>query len=103
MAPSPYDLSCWCDVKHKHNKFSDITQLNMKLIMFIKVKMPLIVGILTFISMKDTRSESLKARKVIIFQHFRFYEQLKFNAQFLMSTKITSTTLGLGLNFIITR
>ena len=23
MAPSPYDLSCWWDVKHKHNKISN--------------------------------------------------------------------------------
>ena len=46
----------------------------MKSIMLINVKMPTIVGILTFISMKDTKPETLKARKVIIFQHFRFYE-----------------------------
>ena len=40
-----------------------------------------IVGILTFISMISTPSESLKARKVIIFQNFSFYEQLKFHTQ----------------------
>ena len=39
-----------------------------------------IVGILTFISMINTTSESLKARKVFIVQHFSFYEQLKFHA-----------------------
>ena len=27
--------------------------------------------------MVNTTAESLKARKVVIFQHFRFYEQLK--------------------------
>ena len=43
-------------------------------------KMPTSVGILTFISMINTTSESLKARKVFIFQHFNFYEQLKFHA-----------------------
>ena len=43
--------------------------------------MPSIVGILTFISMINTISESLKARKVFIFQHFNVYEQLKFHAQ----------------------
>ena len=34
--------------------------------------MPTIVGILTFISMKNTTSEGLKARKVLISQHFDF-------------------------------
>ena len=48
----------------------------MKFIMLINVKMPTVVGILTFISMINTTSESVKARKVFIFQHFSFYEQL---------------------------
>ena len=61
--------------------FSCLTQLSMKFIMFINVKMPTFVGILTFISMINTTFESLKARKVFIFQHFSFYEQLKFHAQ----------------------
>ena len=39
-------------------------------------KMPTIVGILKYISMINTLSESLKARKICIFQHFSFYEQL---------------------------
>ena len=56
-------------------------QLSMKFIMHINVKMPTIVGILTFISMINTKSESLKASKVFIFQHFSFYEKLKFCAQ----------------------
>ena len=43
--------------------------------MLINVEMPTIVGILTFISM--IKSESLKARKVFIFKHASFYEQLK--------------------------
>ena len=38
-----------------------------KLFMLINVKMPTIVGILTFISMINDTSESLKARKVLIF------------------------------------
>ena len=42
------------------------------------VKMPTIAGISTFISMINKTYESLKARKVIIFQCFSFYEQLKF-------------------------
>ena len=52
------------------------TQLSMKFIMLINVKMPTIVGILTFISMINTSSESMKARKVLIFQ-----QQLKFYAR----------------------
>ena len=41
----------------------------------LTVKMP------TFISMIDTTFESLKARKLFIFQHLSFYVQLKFHAQ----------------------
>ena len=47
----------------------------------MNVKMPIIVGILTFISIVNTTSVSLKARKVFIFQYLSFYEQLKFWAQ----------------------
>ena len=58
--------------------FSCSTQLSMKFIMLINVKMPTIVGILTFISMMNASSESLKAKKVN-FSAFRFHEQLKFH------------------------
>ena len=54
--------------------FSCSSQLSMKLTRLINVKMPIVVGILSFISMINTTSESLTARKVFIFQHFRFYE-----------------------------
>ena len=57
------------------------TQLSMKIILLINVKMPTIVGILTFISMTNAASESFKARKGFIFHHFTFYEPLKFHAQ----------------------
>ena len=54
----------------------------MKFIMFINVKMTTILGILTFICMINTTSESLKERECIfISQYFLFYEQLKFHAQ----------------------
>ena len=46
-----------------------------------KVKMPTIVGILTFISMINTIFESLKAGEAFISQHFSSYEQLKFHTQ----------------------
>ena len=49
--------------------------------MLINVKMPTIIGILTFISIINTTSESLKARKVVIFQLISFYDQLRFHAQ----------------------
>ena len=54
------------------------TQLSMKFIMLMNVKMPTIVGILTFISIINTTSESLKESKVFIFQHFSFMSNLNF-------------------------
>ena len=53
----------------------------MKFTMFKNVKMPTIVGILTFISMINTTSERLKARNFLIYWYFSLYEQLKFRAQ----------------------
>ena len=53
---------------------SDSAQLSTKFILLINAKMPTIVGILAFVSMKYTTSESLKARTVCIFQHFRLHE-----------------------------
>ena len=44
-------------------------------------KMPTIVGIFTFISMVNVTSERLKARNFFIYRYFSFYEQLKFRAQ----------------------
>ena len=43
------------------------------------LKMATVVDILTFISLINTKSESLKAIKVFTFQNFSFYEQLKFH------------------------
>ena len=57
------------------------TQLSTKFILLINVKMPTIVGILTFISMINTTYERLKATNFFICRYFRFYEQLKFRAQ----------------------
>ena len=57
------------------------TQLSMKFILLINVKMPTIVGILTFISMINTTSERLKAINFFIYRCLSFYEQLKFRAQ----------------------
>ena len=49
--------------------------------MLINVKMPTMVGILTFISMINTTSERHKARNFFICRYFSVYEQLKFRAQ----------------------
>ena len=49
-----------------------------KCIMLINIKMPSIVDILTFISMIDTSSESLEARKILNCQHFSFMTIRKF-------------------------
>ena len=57
------------------------TQLSTKFILLINVKMPTIVGILTFISMINATSEILKARNFFICRFFIFYEELKFRAQ----------------------
>ena len=61
--------------------FSCSTQLNIKFILLINVKMPTIVGILTFVSMINTTSERLKTRNFFICRYFSVYEQLKFCAQ----------------------
>ena len=52
------------------------TQLSTKFILLINVKMPTLVGILTFISMINATSERLKARNFFICRYFSFYEQL---------------------------
>ena len=72
----------------------------MRFIKLINVKMPTIVGILTFISMMNTASESLEARKAFIFQHFSFFEQLKFHAQLRMIKHLKPQGLFLGLKIV---
>ena len=62
-------------------RFSYSTQLSRKFILLINVKMPTIVGILTFISIINTTSERLKSRNFFICWYFRVYKQLKFHAQ----------------------
>ena len=50
--------------------FSCSTRLSTKFILLINVKMPTIVGILTFISVKNATSKSLRARKRLYFSTF---------------------------------
>ena len=61
--------------------FSCSTQLSTKFILLINVKMPTIVGILTFMSMINATSERLKVKHFFICWYFSFYAQLKFRAQ----------------------
>ena len=56
------------------------TQLSMKFILLINVKMPTLVGTLTFTRKINTTSER-QARNFFICLYFSFYEQLKFRAQ----------------------
>ena len=56
-------------------------QLSTKFILLINVKMPSLVGILTFMSMINTSSERLNAINFFICRYFSFYKQLKFRAQ----------------------
>ena len=53
----------------------------MKLFMLIDIKMPTIVGIVTFIREMYATYEILKEREGFNFQHFNFYGQLIFHAQ----------------------
>ena len=56
-------------------------QLNRKFIMPINVKIPTIIGILTFISRINTTSESFKESTIFMFQHFSFMSTLNFMSQ----------------------
>ena len=67
-----------------YKTFFHAPQLSTKFILLINVKLPTIVGILTFISMINATSERLKARHLFICRYFSFYEQLKFRAQLSM-------------------
>ena len=61
--------------------FPRSTQLSTKFTKLINVKMPTIVGILTFISMINKKSEKLNATNFFICWYFSFYEQIKSRAQ----------------------
>ena len=61
--------------------FSCSTQLSMKFFLFINVKMPTIVGILTFISWKNSILGLSEPNKSQISRYFYTYVHLKFHAQ----------------------
>ena len=52
--------------------FSCSTQLSMKFILLMYIKMPTVDGVLTFMSMINTTSERLKARYFFICRYFSF-------------------------------
>ena len=62
----------------------------------INIKMPTIVGILTFISMIDTTSERLKARNYCIFRYFSFNEQFLCSVELSMKKVLKPRGLVLG-------
>ena len=61
--------------------FSCSAQLRLKFILLINVKMPTIVGILTFISRINYMLWSPKPEISIYFGYFSIHEQFKFQAQ----------------------
>ena len=65
----PYSYATYVGPGLKVIKMSCSSQLSMKFVLLINVKMPTIVGILPFMSMTNTTSDSLEIRKVNIFQH----------------------------------
>ena len=61
--------------------FSCSTQLNMKFFLLINVKMPTIVGILTFLSEKNSILGLSEPKKAEFLDIFYTYEHFKFHAQ----------------------
>ena len=78
----PHDSMNIFEVKQPDLEVINLFFMLMKFILLINVKMPTIVGLLTFISRINASYESLHARNTHLFQRFCFYEQLKFYAQF---------------------
>ena len=64
-----------------YKTFFMLSSAEHEFILLINVKMPTIVGILTFISMINTTSERLKARNFFVCRYFSFYEQLNVRVQ----------------------
>ena len=61
--------------------FPSSTRLSIKFFPLINVKMPTIVGILTFMNMKNNIISLAELKKCWIFCDFYTYEHLKFHAQ----------------------
>ena len=61
--------------------FSCSAQLRLKFILLINVKMPTVVGILTFINRINYRLWSTESSISLFLGYFSIYEELKFRAQ----------------------
>ena len=61
--------------------FSCSTQLRLKFILLINVKMPTIVGILTFMSRINYQILSFEPEFSTIFDYYSIYQHCKFHAQ----------------------
>ena len=55
-----------CDQARDYKAFSMLNSAEQEIILLINVKMPTIIGILTFINMINTTSERLKAKNFFI-------------------------------------
>ena len=64
-----------------YKTFFILNSAEHEIILLRNVKMPTIVGILTFLSMINTTFARHKAINFFICRYFSFYEQLKFRAQ----------------------
>ena len=69
------------DQTRGYKAFSMLNSAEHKINPAHNVKMPTIVGILSFISKINTTSQRLSAVNLFICRYFSFYEQLKFRAQ----------------------
>ena len=61
-------------------RFSILNSIEHEIFHAHNVKMPTIIGILTFMSMINTTSEGLTAINFLIFRYFSLYEQMEFPA-----------------------
>ena len=75
------NLIAWIPGPDVIKLFSCSAQLRLKFILLINVKMPTIVGILTFISRINYYFLSFEPEFSTNFDYFNIYEQLKFHAQ----------------------
>ena len=62
-----YSVIVACPIPEVIKFFSCSTQLSLKFILLINVKMPTILGILTFMSRINTTSENFRERKILVF------------------------------------
>ena len=81
--------------------FSCPIQLSTKFILLINVKIPTIVGILTFNSKINITSDRLKARTISVFQHLSFISSCNFMLSLVEHVKKIMTSRSGGTIRII--